>query len=927
MKSLNLFIPGFFSAACVYASLVSTTVWADQITQYFYTNQGKILKEVSPGGHTTTHTYNPDGFRATTTNAEGLVTRFNSYDAGRLTSVTDPNGLTTELSYYPGGELKSVTRKHPTDATLESTTLYEVDATGLLKQVTLPNGNALHYEYSPANQLKAIVNDAGERIEAELDAAGNHTKEEIKNASGEVVFSQTRTLDELSRVMDITGNHGQNLHTTFDAGDNPDTQTDAKQHKTQTEYDVFERPIKVIDAAGGQVTTSYDVQGNVHTVTDQRGNTTTYDFNALGYLEQLTSPDTGVTRYQYDDAGNRTEQIDARNVVTEYDYDGLHRLTSITYPAAPGENVNFFYDEASATNQGKGFLSRITTADGNSIAYEYSMGQVSKKTVVIGSISKEILYQHSPAGELTKLTYPNGRIVNYAFDKGKLVGITTQTNSGANSQSILSNIEYLPFGPARNYSFGNGLTETRSYDTDYRLEAIDVGNFNLSYSFDSVDSIEKIINNLLPTPTQTFGYDSLNRLVTASGTYGNLSWSFDSTGNRLSETRNSITDWYAYSPTSNRLNSISRNAQQSNSRRGAITNGNRQFLHDAAGNRKMANTEVGTQQVYMFNNAGRLSGVAVNPKSGGPVVTYLYNPLGERVSKSVNGVLSEAYIWDEAGRLLQVLNSNGESVRDYIYFDGQQIAVVMKGQIYYLHNDHLGVAQVITNAAQAVVSVANYEPFGKLVSAGVDIGSRLPGQFADLETGTFYNYFRDYDAIIGRYIESDPIGLGGGINTYSYVGGNPVGNIDTLGLDTYVVNRDLSAIGKSSRSWHNPITHTFTFTTNTDGSIANTYSWGNGANLTGWNMNQPEDLKAAIEALKNGNAQRVAPSFMDFYYHLAFRLLDDTSNNHSNGIITNNCKSETIKLNDLAWSLAGTTTNKPKSTPIYLQNPLPAFGF
>ena len=179
----------------------------------------------------------------------------------------------------------------------------------------------------------------------------------------------------------------------------------------------------------------------------------------------------------------------------------------------------------------------------------------------------------------------------------------------------------------------------------------------------------------------------------------------------------------------------------------------------------------------------------------------------------------------------------------------------------------------------------------------------LPGQYYDAETGLHYNYYRNYDPSAGRYAESDPIGLRGGVNTYSYVGGNPLGYVDPHGTDTYVVNRNLDVFGAAAEPWWDPYTHTFTFSTNPDGSIAATYSWGNTANEHGWNLNQPEDLAAAVVALKKGYAKRVAPSFVDPYYRKAFNQLNNPKNDHRNGIITNNCKTETVKLNKLAWKL------------------------
>jgi RHS repeat-associated protein len=122
--------------------------------------------------------------------------------------------------------------------------------------------------------------------------------------------------------------------------------------------------------------------------------------------------------------------------------------------------------------------------------------------------------------------------------------------------------------------------------------------------------------------------------------------------------------------------------------------------------------------------------------------------------------------------------------------DFSSTLVTATAPIYYVHVDHLDTPRLVANhAGHSVWLWDQQEPFGINVadenpsSLGVfDFPLRLPGQYADKETNLFFNYFRDYDPSIGRYVESDPIGLAGGGNTYAYVAGRPLSLTDILGL-------------------------------------------------------------------------------------------------------------------------------------------------
>jgi len=116
---------------------------------------------------------------------------------------------------------------------------------------------------------------------------------------------------------------------------------------------------------------------------------------------------------------------------------------------------------------------------------------------------------------------------------------------------------------------------------------------------------------------------------------------------------------------------------------------------------------------------------------------------------------------------------------------------------HYIHTDHLGTPELITQADKTVAWNPTLTPFGELVSVAGTLGFdlRLPGQYADAESNLHQNWHRDYDPALGRYMQADPIGLAGGTNLYGYAYANPVSYIDPTGEVVPLVPLALGAGG------------------------------------------------------------------------------------------------------------------------------------
>ena len=311
---------------------------------------------------------------------------------------------------------------------------------------------------------------------------------------------------------------------------------------------------------------------------------------------------------------------------------------------------------------------------------------------------------------------------------------------------------------------------------------------DLDYSYDANHNIDGLANGVNSALSQSFSFDERDRLDTASGAYGAYDYDYDLAGNRTQFTRAGYSETFTLSPGSHRLDSISVDDNGVTSQR--------TLSYDNAGNTTADSR--GYSYGYGQNNRLILAG---GPHGG----AWLYtNAQGQRVitQPTSAGIAPRHYLYDAAGELVMESHGvTGEVLKHYIRLGGQLLAILSQGtnatgqptaaSLYYVHSDHLGTPQALTDQSGQVVWSIAYDPFGQATvnedpdgdGTSIEFNLRFPGQYYDKYSGVNYNYYRDYDPSTGRYIQSDPIGLQGGLNTYAYVGGNPLMYVDPFGLD------------------------------------------------------------------------------------------------------------------------------------------------
>ncbi len=753
-----------------------TRIWT-----YTYNSYGQVTSVDDPRTDVkdiTQYGYDSQGNMISITDALGNVTDIgyanNDYDNGdgNPRTIIDPNGLTINIDYQWDGQVRS----REIGSLINS---YFYDDAGQLTETILPDRTYSSYVYDDAHRLIETVSKdlnfiGNGKIVYTLDANGNRTKEQVYDSSNKLVRTHSQSFDALNRLAKSINAQGQAFSYNYDNNGNLSGVADPLKNTSSQSYDALNRLIASIDPIGNETAIEYDNHDNPVKITDPRGAATTYNYDGLDNKTQTASPDTGKTQNSYDSAGNLITSIDARGKKTSYTYDALNRVTKISL--AKGTPITFSYG---TTPNAIGRLTQISDESG-STKWTYDInGQITSKSQIIGAVTKATNYTYNYGygygGKLIKMTYPSGRVINYSYDNnGKVSGLALGT------VNLLNNIQYAPFAASpTSWTWGNKQNYSRTFDKNGRLIKYPLGERNRTLVYDAASRITDYTDSD-PGKSQNFSYDPLSRLLAASIGAGSTqeSLTYDTNSNRLSKTLQTTTTaqtTYTYGGTGNRLTQVTPPSKP------AIN-----YTYDAAGN--ALSDGVNT---YAYSDRGRLSAVNGNQ--------YAVNGLGQRVKKTTSqGTTLFAY--DEAGHLIGEYDGAGGTIRETVYLGNTPVAVISGGVVSYIHTDHLNAPRAIVDGTGKTVWRWDSEPFGAdkpnedpdKDGKKVTYNLRFPGQYYDAESGLHYNYFRDYSPSLGRYIESDPIGLKGGLNTYGYVGGNPVSWVDLRGLDPNLTQVNVS---------------------------------------------------------------------------------------------------------------------------------------
>jgi RHS repeat-associated protein len=715
-------------------------------------SSGNLLSSTDPLKHTATYTYN--SFNEVLTKTDALnVTTTNTYDAfGNRTSTSTPlvgTATSAQIAYAydparPGDLIKLT------------------DADGHIWQYTYDSYGDRIKAADPLGDTTTYTYDVVGRITSSVSPDGNVT------GANPSQYTTTYTFDGFGNALTVTNPMNQVTSYSYDANENVSSVKDPNLHTTTFTYDADNRQTQVTRADQSVLTTGYDADGNVISQSDGLNKTTTYTYDALGNRGSMVD---GLGRglvYGYGSPGYITSVYDPLGRVTSYSYDSAGRIAVVIYSDAKTANVSYGYD---ADNQ------RISMSDGSG-ASSYTFDSLHRLTQQIDGAGAQIKYVYDLNGQPTTLTYPGGvNNVTRTYDgAGRLASVTdwkantTTFNYDADSNLIT-------------WTYPNSVVGNWTYNRADKLSAINYTTGTKHAAFLTFTYTRDADNQLTTENSQTYGYDTVNRVNSAppnSYVYDNadeLTQVAVSGGN---------TTTLAYDAANELLTNT-------------VTNGTSQvqkytYTYDNDGNRVKRVDQANNSTTMAYDQANRLTAFA-------STATYSYDGNGLRTSKTVSGAKA-ALIWDLAEGIPVVI---GDGATSYVTGPkGLPLEQVAGRSVAFYHVDQINSVRAITDSRGATLNTYNYDLYGNLSSSTVQISNPFmyTAQYFDSESGLYYLRARYYDPATESFLTRDPAAQTTQ-EPYSYAHDSPLNSSDPTGLDSAECQARLNEILKfAQRAWN-----------------------------------------------------------------------------------------------------------------------------
>jgi len=681
--------------------------------------------------------HNSAGLIASVTDSDGRTTTY-QYDATNtyLLSVTGFDGRTTSYTYSTGGTPQTnnalLSIKH-TDNTF--CTFFDYDAQGRLADTHHEGGaEETTFAYGPTGTVAAT-------------AAGGTT---------------TYFFDQRGLIVDVQDPLGNTSHYTFDADLNLTQVIDPAGQVYTNRFDANGNLIQSTDPLGHSVSFGYAGSFNaLASATDGNGNTTGYGRDSQGNLLAITYPNGSQEQFSYDPLGNLTESINRRGQAIHNTYNSSGQLTREDF--ADGTHTDFAYDS-------NGNLTSATDSTGTTTLEYDAVTEVLKK--ITYPAGRFLQFTYDAAGRRIQSVDQDGFTVNYQYDRvGRLSGLTD--GSGA----VIVSYSYDAAGRLANKVLGNGTSTSYAYDlaghvlhvANFANDGVTV-NSRLDYAY---DALGRRTSMATLDGQWTYAYDAVGELTHAVFVSNNLSvlpnqdlqYFYDAAGNRTQTILNGVTTLYV----TNNLNEYT-------------SVGADGYSYDADGN-LISQAGPGGASTYSYDEQNQLLG-ATTPTG---VWSYQYDPFGNRIASTQNGQTTQ-FLIDPIGlgNVVGEYNGAGGLIADYTYGSGLTSRVGASGGAAYYDFDALGSTVGLSGSAGTYVNRYSYLPFGKVVSATAAVPNPFQyigalGIMAE-DNGLDFMRARFYDSAQGRFVQNDPIGIFGGMNTYRYVRNNPISHVDPAGL-------------------------------------------------------------------------------------------------------------------------------------------------